>query len=38
MTTIKAVINRTDGQSFEVDFGKDEATLIRSWQVIEKIH
>jgi hypothetical protein len=35
--TIKAVINRTDGQRLQVDFGKDETALIRSWQVIEKI-
>jgi hypothetical protein len=35
--TIKAVINRTDGQRLQVDFGKDETALIRSWQVVEKI-
>jgi hypothetical protein len=36
--TIKAVINRTDGPRLQVDFGKDETALIRSWQVVEKIH
>jgi len=36
--TIKAVINRTDGPTQQVDFGKDETALIRSWQVVEKIH
>jgi hypothetical protein len=36
--TIKAVIDRTDGQRLQVDFGKDETALIRSWQVVEKIH
>jgi hypothetical protein len=35
--TIKAVINRTDGPRLQVDFGKDETALIRSWQVVEKI-
>jgi hypothetical protein len=36
--TIKAVVNRTDGPGLRVDFGKDETALIRSWQVVEKIH
>jgi hypothetical protein len=36
--TIKAVINRTDSPGLQVDFGKDETALIRSWQVTEKIH
>ena len=36
--TIKAVINRTDGQRLQVDFGKDDTALIRSWQIIEKIY
>jgi hypothetical protein len=36
--TIKAVINRTDGPTQQVDFAKDETALIRSWQVVEKIH
>jgi hypothetical protein len=31
-------INRTDGPRIQVDFGKDETALIRSWQGIEKIH
>jgi hypothetical protein len=35
--TIKAVINRTDGPRLQVDFGKDETALIRSWQVVEKL-
>jgi hypothetical protein len=35
--TIKAIINRTDGQRRQVDFGKDETALVRSWQVVEKI-
>ena len=35
--TIKAIIDRTDGQRLQVDFGKDETALIHLWQVIEKI-
>jgi Mechanosensitive ion channel, beta-domain len=34
--TIKAVINRTGGPRFQVDFGKDETALIYLWQVVEK--
>lgn len=33
----EAVFDRTDGQRLQVDFGKDETTLIHLWQVIEKI-
>jgi hypothetical protein len=36
--TIKAVIDRTDGPRLQVDFGKDETALVRSWQIIEKIY
>jgi hypothetical protein len=35
--TIKAVIDRTDGPRLQVDFGKDETALIRSWQVVERL-
>jgi hypothetical protein len=34
-STIKAIIDRTDGQRLQVDFGKDETALIHLWQVIE---
>jgi hypothetical protein len=36
--TIKAVIDRTDGQRLQLDFGKDETALIYLWQVVEKLH
>jgi len=36
--TIKAVIDRTDGPRLQVDFGKDETALIRSWQAVEELH
>jgi hypothetical protein len=35
--TVKAVIDRADGQWLQVDFGKDETALIHLWQVVEKI-
>jgi hypothetical protein len=35
--TIKTIIDRTDGQRLQVDFGKDETALIYLWQVIERI-
>lgn len=33
--TVKAVIDRTDGQRLQVDFGKDETALIHLWQVVQ---
>jgi hypothetical protein len=34
--TIKAIVDHTDGQRFQVDFGKDETALIREWQIVKK--
>jgi hypothetical protein len=34
--TIKAVIDSTDGQRLQVDFGKDETALIYLSQVVEE--
>jgi len=30
---VKAIINRTDGVRLQVDYGKDETTLVHLWQV-----
>ena len=35
--TVKAVIERTDGKRLQVDFGKDETSLVHLWQVVEKV-
>jgi hypothetical protein len=31
------LIERTDGQRLQVDFGKDETALVHLWQVVEKV-
>jgi hypothetical protein len=33
---IKAVIDRTDGRHYQVDFGHEQTALIQDWQVVEK--
>jgi hypothetical protein len=33
--TIRAIIDHTDGQRFQVDFGKDETALIQEWQIVK---
>ena len=34
--TIKAVVDTTDGQRLQVDFGKDETALIYLWQIVKE--
>jgi hypothetical protein len=34
--TIKAIIDRTDGKRLQVDFGKDETSLIHLWQIVKE--
>jgi hypothetical protein len=34
--TIKAVIETTDGQRLQVDFGRDETALIYEWQIVKE--
>jgi hypothetical protein len=33
--TVKSIVDTTDGQRLQVDFGKDETALIYEWQVVE---
>jgi len=35
--TVKAVIEHTDGERLQVDFGKDETALVHLWQVVGRI-
>ena len=35
--TVRAIIDHTDGQKLQVDFGKDETVLIDPWRVVKKI-
>jgi hypothetical protein len=32
---IKAVIDRTDGLHYQIDFGKERTALISEWQVVK---
>lgn len=33
--TVKAIIQRTDGRHYQVDFGHEQTALIQEWQVVE---
>ena len=32
---IKAVIDRTDGLHYQIDFGKKQTALVHEWQVVK---
>jgi hypothetical protein len=32
---IKAILDKTDGLHYQIDFGKEQTALIREWQVVK---
>ncbi len=33
---IKAIIDKTDGLHYQVDFGNEQTALIREWQIVKE--
>jgi hypothetical protein len=33
---IKAIIEKTDGLRYQIDFGNEQTALIREWQIVKK--
>ena len=33
---VKAIIDKTDGLHYQVDFGKEQTALIREWQIVKE--